>query len=687
MIAHLDVRSVVNIAFRQMWKFLLVFIPILFIGLAFIFLSTRQYESNAKLLVKFGQDARPEVSINSGYQSGLSAEEKRGLVLSNVNILASRDIAQTLLEKITIEKVYPDIQKEDVFDDIKMTYAIKSLQKDLEIETESDAGVIKINFFNKDAQISQIVLKELISLFLEKQSEVFGNPQMDVLREQADISKQKLDEATQKLYDFKTESGIASIDEELTLLLQQRGDFAGYMSRRAVGTTGINNQNNFSALPAQLSKSGDTSRLPVVEDKQKKIDELKSKEAELLLTYKPDSQVIKNIRKNIAIEESGLNKAVEALNNQIQDLDYQIAQKQKARVTYDELSREVALLDDAFKIAQSRLQAAEVNNDLNQRKITRISVIEEPSLPIKPSKPNKIIILILTLLFATSFGAALAFAIEILDSSFNRPEQLSRALSKPVLASFANWSKERTYLKRLPKGDEWKHALNNHIKQRTLPSPFYKIKPDATNINQVDILGLYQAIETHIKVSDKKIIQITSCYVGEGSTTVATALASFCASSLGKETLIIGHDNKGSRKTGNLPMPMNSIIDVAQGRAAIKDAIVTTDNHNVAYAYLCPNNQYETILSNIDKIDQVLKELQKSFSVIVIPTPAVLSNPASLSLSKMSDGVIVVVEAERTRSPVVKQVLENIKDKGGNVIGFVLNKYTHYIPTFIYKHL
>ncbi len=713
MLVQMDVRSAVSTMFRQIWKFMLVFIPITLIGFIYVLGAHRLYQSDATLLVKFGQDARPEVLLDARYQGGLSAEEKRGLVQSNLNILSSRDLAETLLREITIKKAYPKIDSLDISDEEKMTAAVKVFQKSVITGTESDAGVIRIGILNSDPAVANILLKNLVNLFLEKQSEVFGNPQLDVLREQAETSKMKLEKATQDLYEFKTRTGIASIDEELTLLLKQRSDIAGYMSRRTItsdeqnldsGTSVSPSDYNvaqsnpddlpivpeqqrlkYEALPARLSNEGDTSRLPVIEDTQKKIDELKSKESQLLLTYKPTSHLVRNIRKNIEMETAALEEAVTALNDQIASLDSQIAQKQEFREGYDALSRQVALTTEAYNTAQSRLQAAEVNNDLNLRKITRISVIEEPTMPIKPSKPNRKLIMVLCVLLASALGAALGFGTELVDATFTRPEQLTAVTKKPVLSSFSNWYSKS--FKPLPPSHEWKGRLESMVKTKTVPSVFEEkiVKPKI--LEEKDLLALYQSIISSLPDHGTRVVTISSSYEGEGCTTIASQLAHYAAQKLGQNVLFIGSELSFGL-VDNRP-PSFSILDAAQGRSSIKDAITHPHEQapTMASAYLVQNDRYESIITNIDKIGQTLTELKKSFSLILIATPGIISKPAGLNIATVSDGVAFVVEAEKTRAPVVRQALNNIQDKGAKILGLILNKQIHYIPSWLYHRL
>jgi len=51
------------------------------------------------------------------------------------------------------------------------------------------------------------------------------------------------------------------------------------------------------------------------------------------------------------------------------------------------------------------------------------------------------------------------------------------------------------------------------------------------------------------------------------------------------------------------------------------------------------------------------------------------------------DGVVVVVEAEKTRWQVVENLKQKIENRGGNILGIVFNKRRFYIPDSIYRKL
>jgi len=79
--------------------------------------------------------------------------------------------------------------------------------------------------------------------------------------------------------------------------------------------------------------------------------------------------------------------------------------------------------------------------------------------------------------------------------------------------------------------------------------------------------------------------------------------------------------------------------------------------------------------------------LKERFDLIIVDTPPATMFPDGLAIVSQVDGVILVVEAEKTRWQVALNVREKIEKHGGNILGIVFNKRKFYIPDFIYKYL
>ncbi len=79
--------------------------------------------------------------------------------------------------------------------------------------------------------------------------------------------------------------------------------------------------------------------------------------------------------------------------------------------------------------------------------------------------------------------------------------------------------------------------------------------------------------------------------------------------------------------------------------------------------------------------------LKERFELIIVDSPPATMFPDGPGIVSQVDGVILVVEAEKTRWQVALAVKEKIVKHGGNLLGIVFNKRRYYIPQFIYRHL
>jgi Mrp family chromosome partitioning ATPase len=72
---------------------------------------------------------------------------------------------------------------------------------------------------------------------------------------------------------------------------------------------------------------------------------------------------------------------------------------------------------------------------------------------------------------------------------------------------------------------------------------------------------------------------------------------------------------------------------------------------------------------------------------VLLDCPAITSCNDAASLAGSVDGLILVVEAERTRWEVAENARKSIKGGNGNVLGVVLNKRRYHIPNWLYRRL
>ena len=80
-------------------------------------------------------------------------------------------------------------------------------------------------------------------------------------------------------------------------------------------------------------------------------------------------------------------------------------------------------------------------------------------------------------------------------------------------------------------------------------------------------------------------------------------------------------------------------------------------------------------LLNSDRFEQMVKELEReNVEYVVVDTPPMLSTADALSAARYVDGVIVVVDAERTNTSDLLQVRADLERSGSKLLGAVINR-------------
>jgi protein-tyrosine kinase len=82
-----------------------------------------------------------------------------------------------------------------------------------------------------------------------------------------------------------------------------------------------------------------------------------------------------------------------------------------------------------------------------------------------------------------------------------------------------------------------------------------------------------------------------------------------------------------------------------------------------------------------------IKNMRTEFDYVILDGPPLPSFSESKIICNKVDGVVMVVEAGKTRKQVALRAKKEIEKAGGTVLGVVLNKRKYHIPKWIYKRL
>lgn len=88
-----------------------------------------------------------------------------------------------------------------------------------------------------------------------------------------------------------------------------------------------------------------------------------------------------------------------------------------------------------------------------------------------------------------------------------------------------------------------------------------------------------------------------------------------------------------------------------------------------------------------DRLRPRMEELRKTFRFVVIHSGSLWLNPDAMLISRWTDGVVLILEANSTRRDTARRIKESLAAANARVLGVVLNNRTYPIPETLYSRL
>lgn len=227
-----------------------------------------------------------------------------------------------------------------------------------------------------------------------------------------------------------------------------------------------------------------------------------------------------------------------------------------------------------------------------------------------------------------------------------------------------------------------KKAEQDRERHRTQPdsAPTPLATPEAGNATEEEYQKLRASLISIAVPSGLHTVLVTAPNHGEGATTVAVGLA--CALGRERESRVLLVEGNWRRPAFRSLLPLSSagLTDSVAGRTAPEAMATRIEELNIS---VVPAGDTGGQAIELEVVDTLLARLRSQFDFIVVDGPPVNSYADASVLATKVDGVILVVEADRT--PVVEA--ENAKRQlgkvGARILGVVLNRRRSYIPAWI----
>jgi polysaccharide chain length determinant protein (PEP-CTERM system associated) len=480
----LTVEDWFGILRRRVW---LLVVPVVLCAVGAVLVSyalPRQYTSHTRVLVE-------APIVPDDYVKPVVSDDLNRRLASMQGEILSRTHLQDLVDKF---RLYPKDSNR-----VPMEVLVERLRKSINVAplpptpgTNSEAVLgFNIDVTLNQAGLAQQVCTEIASMFMDQNLRLRQQQAEDTtqfLRKQLDDAKGKLDEEDAKLATFQNQYVGAQPEDEQTNLTV----LAGLTPQLEAVTQSLNEaQENKAFTESMLSQQANALKSsgginPQTQDQH--LSDLQSQLATLRARYTDKHPEVLKLAAEVADAERKMqapaaasqaqtsvqtNKAPVVEPLQLQQLRAQLHQ---AELTVDEKKKEQAQLQQQIKTLQGRIQltplvqqqyksltrdyqtALDFYNDLLKKRdeaqmATELElrqegenfrVLDPPSLPERPSFPDRRLFLLGGLAVGLGLGAGLAKVAEMRDKTLRKVRDVETLLGVPTLAVITSANPGRT---------------------------------------------------------------------------------------------------------------------------------------------------------------------------------------------------------------------------------------------------
>jgi len=244
-------------------------------------------------------------------------------------------------------------------------------------------------------------------------------------------------------------------------------------------------------------------------------------------------------------------------------------------------------------------------------------------------------------------------------------------------------------IEKIDKGTETKYQF---IARKTVDS---KLDPRIVTFYEPasPVAEQYRILRTNLQAINSKqpvkIITITSSHHAEGKTITAVNLAISMARDLNKkQILLVDADMRRASLSKYLGIKSDlGLADLIANGTNIDEALLNVgiDNLTVLPAGRIPHNPAELLGSQ--KLRNLISLLRGRYDYVIFDTPPIIPVTDAGLLAAQTDGVVMVVQANRTQKGVVKHSQSLILQAQAKVLGYILTNIQYHIPGYIYRYL
>ena len=468
------------ILFRQKWKLISFFALAVAGGIGAYFIRPPFYQSEAKLLVKYVLERKPE-SMTPGSQISSVAPGKEGILSVEGVLLTSRDVAEKVAEFVGSEKILAKVGGGD-----NRAKAVKVIMGGTKVDATPRSSDLLVTFRHPDPDVVQPVLSQLINSYRDRHVQFHQKLGAldEFLTQKTDELGSSLRETEAKLRELKSKAGVISIEEtkkeyvaQLTKINQDLINAEAQLAQRKAALRLIERP---AATKAEEPEKPEAATAVTDETLQEykninlQLDTFRKKEAEMATVFTGEYSGLASIRDSIANTEkrkkelerqypqlvgivvsslpataqareldptvqlsqiAGLEGQVQYLRSQLETMRKEVFSMDGLEAAIIRLERERILQETNYLSFKRNLDQARFAEELGAARTSSIDVVNSPTPPVKVAKETyKFMLQVFAALFGLGVGLALLSEL-VIDQSIRKPSDVTGKLAGPLFIS------------------------------------------------------------------------------------------------------------------------------------------------------------------------------------------------------------------------------------------------------------
>ena len=454
---------------RAKWLMVLVFVPIVLIGIAVTLVTPTKYAANTRLLVRLGEEYVFDPIVGDAAKGAFPQQEE--VLQAESELANSPVIAERTIQRIGLARLYSGLAEARLRAGAGHTYsvdqeALEAFAADFSASSAPRSSILRMTFAHPDAELAAETLNVFVEEYLKYRREVLTGKGVDGLSAQRGVIEGRLGAAGKALQEYLAANNLSDFEAETAAAARRFSEISDEQSR--VEASLREAEAKLAGLSRQMSTTPREVDLYVETTSEQDLVKLRLEREDLLTRYLPDSRAVQDIDRRIAQMEgflasapakglrrigpnptfqaleadqavqtatiSALNGRAAALTSQKAAAEARIAQLAALQPEYLRLKRERDALESSAGTFAAREQTERARTELAQRSVENISIYEAARTPTRGDSMKRTIAIaaaILGLITALAIGLLRAWSVTGLATSGS----VERTLGLRVLAA------------------------------------------------------------------------------------------------------------------------------------------------------------------------------------------------------------------------------------------------------------